>query len=78
MCRFRLHQAAGTIGAVGTTGSYATTDYPEATITLVIGEQEAANGEVAIRKRGQGDVGKMKLEDFAELCKKQVETMEKW
>ena len=45
---------------------------------LVIGEQEAANGEVAIRKRGQGDVGKMKLEDFVELCKKQVETMEKW
>ena len=37
----RLHQAAGTIGAVGTTGSYATTDYPEATITLVIGEQES-------------------------------------
>ena len=45
---------------------------------LVIGEQEAANGEVAIRKRGQGDIGKMKLEDFVELCKKQVETMEKW
>ena len=43
-----------------------------------ISSEEAANGEVAIRKRGQGDVGKMKLEDFAELCKKQVETMEKW
>lgn len=37
----RLHQAAGTIGAVGTTGSYATTDYPESTIALVIGEQES-------------------------------------
>ena len=37
----RLHQAAGTIGAVGTTGSYATTDYPDSTITLVIGEQES-------------------------------------
>ena len=37
----RLHQAAGTIGTVGTTGSYATTDYPESTITLVIGEQES-------------------------------------
>ena len=45
---------------------------------LVIGEKEAESGEVAIRKRGVGDIGKMKLEDFAELCKKQVETMEKW
>ena len=36
----RLHQAAGTIGAVGASGSYGTTDYPESTITLVIGEQE--------------------------------------
>lgn len=37
----RLHQAAGTIGAVGASGAYATTDYPESTITLVIGEQES-------------------------------------
>ena len=45
---------------------------------LVVGEQEAANGEVAIRKRGSGDIGKMKLDEFVELCKKQVETKEKW
>lgn len=37
----RLHQAAGTIGVVGTSGAYGTTDYPESTITLVIGEQES-------------------------------------
>ena len=36
----RLHQAAGTIGAVGVSGTYGTTDFPESTITLVIGEQE--------------------------------------
>ncbi len=45
---------------------------------LVIGEKEAESGEVAIRKRGVGDIGRMKLDDFAELCKKQIETMEKW
>ena len=45
---------------------------------LVIGEKEAESGEVAIRKRGTGDIGKMKLDDFIALCKKQVETMEKW
>lgn len=43
---------------------------------LVIGEKEAESGEVAIRKRGVGDVGKMKLEDFIALAKKQVEDKE--
>ena len=37
----RLHQAAGTIGVVGTSGAYGTTDYPESTLTLIIGEQES-------------------------------------
>ena len=43
---------------------------------LVIGETEAESGEVAIRKRGVGDVGKMKLEDFIAFAKKQVEDKE--
>lgn len=45
---------------------------------LVIGEQEALNGEVAIRKRGQGDIGKMKVDDFVEMVKKQVADLEIW
>ena len=45
---------------------------------LVIGEAEAQSGEVAIRKRGEGDIGKMKLEDFISLVKKQVADLELW
>ena len=45
---------------------------------LVIGEQEALNGEVAIRQRGKGDIGKMKIEDFIALMKKQVADLEIW
>ena len=45
---------------------------------LVIGEAEAQSGEVAVRKRGEGDIGKMKLDDFISLCKKQVEDRELW
>ena len=45
---------------------------------LVIGEAEAENGEVAVRKRGEGDIGKMKLEDFIKLVKEQVEKRELW
>lgn len=36
----RLHQAAGTMGTVGTTGSYQTTDWPESTLTMTLGGQE--------------------------------------
>ncbi len=45
---------------------------------LVIGEQEAESGEVAIRKRGAGDIGKMKVDDFIAMVKKQVKELEIW
>ena len=45
---------------------------------LVIGEAEAENGEVAVRQRGKGDIGKMKLDDFIALVKEQVEKRELW
>ena len=45
---------------------------------LVIGESEAQSGEVAIRRRGKGDIGKMKLDDFIALCKQQIEARELW
>ena len=32
---------------------------------LVVGEKEAENKEVAVRKQGEGDKGTMKFEEFA-------------
>jgi len=32
---------------------------------LIVGEKEAENGEVAVRKQGEGDKGSMKVSDFA-------------
>ncbi len=37
---------------------------------LVVGDAEIKNGEVAVRERHEGDLGSMKLEDFAEIIKK--------
>ena len=40
---------------------------------LIIGEKEATNNEVAVRKRGEGDLGSMSVESFAQLLNKAVE-----
>ena len=32
---------------------------------LIVGEKEAENEEVSVRKQGEGDQGTMKFEDFA-------------
>ncbi len=46
---------------------------------LVVGEKEAENGEVAVRKQGEGDKGTMKYEDFAEKIDEEVQSMiNKW
>ena len=42
---------------------------------LVVGEKEAENGEVAVRKQGEGDKGSMKITTFAELLESEVEEM---
>ena len=34
---------------------------------LVVGEKEAENGEVSVRKQGEGDKGSMKIATFAEI-----------
>ena len=36
---------------------------------LVIGDKEIANGEVSVRERHEGDLGPMKLDDFAAIIK---------
>ncbi len=46
---------------------------------LIVGEKEAENGEVAVRKQGEGDQGSMKFEDFAKNINEEVRSMiNKW
>lgn len=42
---------------------------------LVVGEKEAENGEVAVRRQGEGDKGSMKVADFAKLINTEVESL---
>ena len=42
---------------------------------LVVGEKEAENGEVSVRKQGEGDKGSMKIANFAELLTNEVNSM---
>jgi threonyl-tRNA synthetase len=42
---------------------------------LIVGEREAANNEVSVRKQGDGDKGTMKLEAFAQDLKKEIDQM---
>ncbi|MCX2838694.1 threonine--tRNA ligase [Salinimicrobium sp. MT39] len=39
---------------------------------LIVGEQEAENGTVSVRKHGEGDLGSMTVEEFAQLIKEEV------
>ena len=46
---------------------------------LVVGEQEAQNGEVNVRKQGSENLGSMKIEDFAKKIQEIVNNMiNKW
>ncbi|MDD5186119.1 MAG: His/Gly/Thr/Pro-type tRNA ligase C-terminal domain-containing protein, partial [Paludibacter sp.] len=42
---------------------------------LIVGEKEAENGEVSVRRQGEGDKGTMKVADFAKLITDEVESM---
>lgn len=39
---------------------------------LIIGEKEEADGKVAVRKHGEGDLGVLSIEEFAGLMKKEM------
>lgn len=39
---------------------------------LVVGDKEMESGSVAVRQRGQGDLGSMKIEEFEKKIKKEV------
>ena len=44
---------------------------------LVVGEKEAAEGTVAVRKQGEGDQGSLSIEDFAKKINDEVTAMTK-
>lgn len=41
---------------------------------LVVGEKEEQEGTVSVRRRGEGDLGTMKIEDFVKYFKKEADT----
>jgi threonyl-tRNA synthetase len=46
---------------------------------LIVGEKEAENNEISVRKQGEGDVGSMKITNFAALLNEEVEKqMNQW
>lgn len=42
---------------------------------LIVGEKEAENNEVSVRRQGEGDKGSMKVAEFASLISEEVERM---
>ena len=40
---------------------------------LIVGEKEAENNSVAVRKQGEGDLGVMSIEDFAKLIENEID-----
>ena len=42
---------------------------------LIVGEKEAENGEVSVRKSGEGDLGSMKIANFAAHLTQEVNQM---
>jgi threonyl-tRNA synthetase len=40
---------------------------------LIVGEKEAESGTISVRKQGEGDKGSMKLQDFADFIKKEID-----
>ena len=44
---------------------------------LIVGEKEAENGEVSVRKQGGGDQGTMKVDDFSKMVTEEVSAIMK-
>mgnify|MGYP000802125508 FL=1 len=42
---------------------------------LIVGEKEAENGEISVRKQGEGDKGTMKITTFAQNLAQEVNNM---
>ena len=44
---------------------------------LIVGEKEAAEGTVSVRKQGEGDQGSLSIDDFAKKINAEVDEMTK-
>ena len=44
-------------------------------VLLVVGEKEVKNGEISVRKQGEGDKGSVKISTFAENFSREIEEM---
>ena len=42
---------------------------------LIVGENEKSEGTVSVRKQGEGDIGTMSIEEFAELVRSEIAEM---
>jgi len=42
---------------------------------LIVGEKEAENGEVSVRRQGEGDKGSLKVADFAKMVNDEVDAL---
>ena len=40
---------------------------------LVVGEKEAADGSLSVRSKAQGEMGRLMLEEFIQMMKKEVQ-----
>ena len=48
------------------------TELKKVPFMLIVGEQEAASGKVAVRKQGEGDLGVMEIAEFSALISKEL------
>ena len=45
---------------------------------LVVGDKEAADGTVSVRRRGEGDIGSMSIDEFVKLAKDDINSKKIW
>ncbi len=45
---------------------------------LVVGDKEAADGTVSVRRRGEGDIGSMSIDEFVKLAKDDIDSKKIW
>ena len=52
------------------------TELKRVPLMLIIGDKEAESGTVSVRKQGQGDIGSMTIDEFANFVRKEIEAVE--
>lgn len=72
--KLALHELRGTVDNRNETigRKIRDTELRRVPYMLVIGEKEVAEGKVAVRRQGEGDLGTMTIEEFAAFLQKQI------